>query len=420
MITHLVGGQRALARVRVSLLVGAIGGLGCGDDATIAPLDSSVNGLEPTPATEEATPLYLTAALVSTGGIDETRLVLTSTFDASTVIDVNAGLSVVGPVVPVVHGGSVFLTEGNAPVLSRYDVDENDQLVQRAELSFAGVGVAEVPSWYVYIVSDTKGYVYDAAGSRLVAWDPSTMRLTGAEIDLSSTEREGFVPNLMLEFFGPRRRGAQLIVPLSWFDQDFNYRHASGFVIIDTDTDQLVTVEEDERCGEAYGSVETPNGDLYFFPSADSSAQHFLADGFQPTCLLRLPSDAIEFDAGEPWDLSALGSGSAASGVVPDGGTGFFFSTVDDALWQARENDGEAYWRMWHYDFATQASRPVEALPVWAGTTYYVNVGGTPYLPHWTTGDGGDRTTLYRLNGSTEPTPLFSFDASWYGFNRLR
>jgi hypothetical protein len=426
MITRLVQLERFVPSC--VLLAAASGSVACDDEATVRSPDEEVYNSEPSAGASpsgaalpaEVRPVFLTSALVSTGDIDETRLVLTDTFDETTVVDVDDGMSVVGAVVPVVHGGAVFLTEGNAPVIRRFDLNDEDRLVQTGELSLAGVGVAEVASWYVHVESDTKGYVFDVGGSRLIVWDPSTMVVTGAQIDLSSAAREGFVPNLVLELMGPRRRGSNLFIPLSWFDQDFNYRHASGFVVIDTATDQLVTVAEDERCGEAYSSVQAPNGDLYFFPSADSSAQHFFAEGFQPTCVLRVASDALDFDPGEPLDLSALGSGQAASGVVPDGATGFFFSTVDEALWQARENESEAYWRLWHYDFATGVSRPLEGLPVWAGTTYYVDVGGTPYLPHWTTSDAGDHTTLYRLNGSEDPTPLFSFDASWYGFNRLR
>jgi hypothetical protein len=401
------------------LIALGLSGAGCSDDARFVDMGSPAPGNGPE-GSDQGGPLYLTAALISAGDLDETHLILTDTFDETTNIDPSGGVSVVGAVVPVVFDGAVFLTEGNAPVITRYDVSDADALVRTSDLSFAGVGVAEVPSWNIYVVSATKGYVYDAGGARLVAWNPTTMELTGAAIDLSATRREGWLPNLMLEAAGPRRRGSNLLIPLSWVDQDFNYRHATGLLVIDTDTDALVMIAEDERCGEPYASVEAPNGDLYFFPSAESSAQHFFAEGFAPTCVLGVPSGAMAFGEGEPMNVSALGSGSAGSGVVPDGDDGFFFSTVDDALWESRENDGEAFWRIWHYDFETGASRQLEGLPVWAGTTYYVNVGGTPYLPYWMETPDGSRTTLYRLNGADDPTPLFSFDASWYGFNQLR
>lgn len=417
--THV--GRNRFARVaRLSGWAG-LAALACSDDARVLEGEiSPLNPSNPAGAPGDEAPLYMTAALVSTGDSSETRLVLTDTFDENTVIDLGTGVSVLGPVVPVVHDGAVFLTEGDAPVVRRYDVGPDRQLVRTAELSFAGVGVTEVPSWNVYIVSDTKGYVYDARGSRLVAWNPSTMELSGTIIDLSLAAREGWSLQLMLEFFGPRQRGSELLLGVSWVDQDFNYRHASGLLALDVETDTVLGFSEDERCGETYGSIEAPNGDLYFFPSADSSAQHFYGEGLGPTCVLRVPSGSREFDPAEPLNLSALGSGGAASGAVPDGSTGFYFSTVDDTLWQGRENNGEAYWRIWHYDFATQASREVTGLPAWAGTTYYVNVGGTHFLPYWSTGDAGDRTTVYQLDRVSNPTPLFSFEANWYGFNRLR
>lgn len=365
-------------------------------------------------------PLYLVATSFSAGDQTETYLVTTPAFDSSTRIDPTDGPKLLGGVVPVVRNGAVFLPDSNGPVLIRYDLGSNDRLVKGAELSFSGVGMTEIMSWHVYALSDTKGYVFDPRGSRIIVWNPSTMALTGKQIDLAAVARDGWTPNLVLEHSGPRLRGKNLLIPLSWQDQDGTSRFASGVVVLDTATDTVVSVDEDERCGESYATIESPAGDVYFFPPDWSSTPHFFADMHRPTCVARVRSGATTFDGGEPLDLSALGSGSAAAGAVPDGATGFFFTVVDQALWDDGNNAGGAAWRFWHYDFKTEESRRLDSMPAWAGQGYYVNVGGAFFIPYWRQTSTGSQTTLYRVNGADEPSALFSFDASWYGLARLR
>src|SRR5687768_4438806 len=176
-------------------------------------------------------PLYLIAASFITGAETETYLVTGSTFDESTVIDPTNGPKLLGGIVPVVRNGSVYVPDSNGPVLVRYDVGTDNRLVRGAELSFSGVGMTSLMGWHVHAVSDTKGYAFDPSGPRVVVWDPSTMTLTGEQIDLSAITREGWIPNLNFEHMGPRQRGRELLVPLSWQDQDGNSRFASGMVV---------------------------------------------------------------------------------------------------------------------------------------------------------------------------------------------
>lgn len=372
------------------------------------------------PSAPSGGPLYLVAPAFFNADDAETHLITTSSFDGSTSFDPSAGATVIGEVVPLVHAGAVFATDGRAPIISRYDLDANDQLVKTAEVSFAGVGVTEVTSWFIYIVDDTKGYVFDPAGRRIIVWNPSSMTLTGTQIDLSVLNREGWTPRLALEVFSPWRRGAELLIPTAWEGQDEERRFATGLLVLDVERDAVVTSAEDERCGEGYMTVAAPNGDRYFFPSAFSSPQHFFADGRGPSCVLRVLAGQSTFDPDYQLDLSALGSGSAAVGAVPDGVGGFFFGSVDDTLWADRENNGGEFWRIWHYDFATAESRPMDTLPVWAGDPYYVVVDGRVYMPQWRQTDDEQRTTLFEVDGADAPASLFSFEASWAGFGRIR
>jgi hypothetical protein len=365
-------------------------------------------------------PLYLIAAAFLSADQYETYLVTSTTFEKSTQIDPTRGPKLLGGIVPVVVGGSVYAPDSNAPVILRYDVDSNDQLVKKAELSFSGVGLTQIASFSVYALSETKAYVFDPAGPRLVLWNPSTMKLSGKEIKLPEIARDGWSPNIVLELCGPVVREKQLVLPVGWTDQDGNYLHSTGVLILDTESDEVVSFDEDERGGEAYQSIVAPNGDIYYFASGGASAQHFFADKKKPTQVLRLRAGETKLDRDFALDLSKLGTGSAGTGAIPDGAKGFFFGSADEKLWEDRENNGEAFFRIWHYDFETEESHEVEAMPDWAGTTYYVTVGDKVFIPYWEETDTGYRTTVYSVDGPKDPEPFFSFDASWYGFARIR
>ncbi|MET0339465.1 MAG: hypothetical protein ABW252_00605 [Polyangiales bacterium] len=400
----------------VSLGLGAafmLPSTGCG-------ADEAGDEAAPHAQVSQGSPLYLIATYVGTGDAATTHLVTTSRFDAQTKIDPTSGIAVQGGVVPVVHGSSVFIAEPDAPVISRYEPGADGQLVKTGALSFESVGLTEVASWYIYLISATQAYLYDATSTRIVVWNPTSLTLTGKTIDLGLLAAEGYTPSLALEQTGPQRRGSELLVPVSWTDADGAYRHATGVVSIDTARDAVVGSSVDERGGEAYISVAAPNGDAYFFPTVGSAAQHFFDDAVRPTRILRVPAGARVFDRSFALDLSALGSGLAAAGAVPDGAGGFFFLTADQALYDTRASNGGSYWRASHFDFATGKARQVTSLPTFDDSTYWVKVDGKVYLPRSRTTESGASTTLYAVNGPADPTPLFTFDAQWYGFARLR
>lgn len=401
-------------------------GLACSDGGaevlTATPGGTSAEATRPLNPGDAAGPLYLIATTFITGDERESYLVTTPTFDESTVIDPTNGPKLLGGIDVSVWGGRAFAPDSNGPVMLRFDVDENNQVVQSGELSFAGVGMTSLFGTHVYIVSDTKAYAFDPAGPRIIVWDPSTMTLTGTQIDLSATSRAGWVPNLSLGTLnqGAVQRGSELLIPLSWQDQDGNSRFASGVLVIDSNTDSVLGVSEDERCGESYTNVAAPNGDVYFFPPAWSATAHYYIDMHQPTCVLRVRAGETAFDPEYSLDLSALGAGSAASGATPDGQSGFYFASIDPALWDARTSDLAPFWQLWHYDFSTETSRELTTLPEWTGHAHYANLGGEYVFVYWEETATGNRTTFYRAEGNSEPTQLFSYDASFYSYAKLR
>jgi hypothetical protein len=394
------------------LLLGSVAACDSSEDAAAeSRVDSETDG-----------PLYALATSYITGDDIETYLVTSKTFDETTKIDPKDGPKFRGGIDIVLHDGALFAPESNGAVLLRFGVDDRGKLKQNAELSFAGLGITEIVGKHLFVVDDDTGYVFDPKGPRLIVWNPKTMTLTGEEIDLPELAREGFTPkiNLGLVNLGAVRSDNLLLIPAGWEDQDGNARYASGLLVIDAAKNELVAFDEDERCGEAYNSLAAPNGDIYFFPPAWSATQHYFVEEHQPTCILRVRPGETEFDSSYQLDLSNLGSGSAAAGAIPDGKTGFFFLSTDEELWDERDDDLYAFWRVWHYDFETEESRQIDSLPVWTGHAHYVDMAGLIAFVYWEETETGNRTTFYGVDGAKDPKRLFSYDASWYSFGRLR
>jgi hypothetical protein len=405
---------RMLMRAVLSLSILMSAACGSDDKSNLDTPAGPSGNAKPDAATPPG-PLYVVATSFITDDQRETYLVTTPSLAADATIDPTDGPKILGGVIPRVHDGEVYVTEGNRII--RYVLNAQDELQKRDELEVTGV--MDLRSWHLWFVDDSKAYVFVPESMQLIVWNPSTMSPTGQQIDLSQIARDGLTANLLLEDAGPRKRGSQLLIPLSWADPEGKARHASGVLILDTATDKVVAIDEDERCGESYATIEAPNGDVYFFPPSWSAEAHYFDDQHKPTCVLSVKPGENGFTQGAPLDLSALAGNTAAAGAMPDGKSGFYFTAVNEALWEGGKSESGAFWEVWHYDFTSQKSHKVDGLPAWAGQLYYVDVGEF-LLPYWQETNAGQKTMVYRLHTDAAATSMISFAANWYGISKLR
>jgi hypothetical protein len=59
-------------------------------------------------------------------------------------------------------------------------------------------------------------------------------------------------------------------------------------------------------------------------------------------------------------------------------------------------------------------------LPEWTGHAHYSRLGDEYVFVYWEETATGNRTTFYHAEGGDEPTRLFSYDASFYSYVKLR
>jgi len=366
--------------------------------------------------------LYLIATEVPSGGDDYTSyLVTTKTLDSSTSIGITDGIEIIGRPTPIVYNGAVFVEDASSPVLTRYNT-VGDYLEEGERLSFAGVGVGEVYTYLVKIISDTKAYLYDPAGPRMIVWNPQTMTLTGTEIDLSIISRDGYTPYVYMEdFYNAIIKDGKLFVPVSYSDQDWLYDYLSAVLTIDTENDTVLNFTTDDRCGEAYFALEMPDGDILYFASTWSASQHYFSDDLGASCALRIRDGEYDFDPDYKLDLSALVDGKAATGGVPDGDSGFFFLAADPERYADSENNGGTYWQFLHYNPDTEEVTEFPSLPYWADSPFFYQFDSRTVMCYWRENDDESRTTIvYEIESDAQPSELFSFDAGWRHIGKLR
>lgn len=421
-----------------SLVLAALGSLACGDSATFvgeqpAGDSSGTSGEQAAggsaamtgQATEggasvAADPLYLVVTQIDAGSdMRQSYLNLVSSLDASTTVDATAGVEVQGYTLPVVFDGAVYVPDPLGPTLTRYTVGADDRLVAGARLSFADLGVSFVSGDAIHIVSADKAYLFDTTGLRAIVWNPTEMVRTGEQIDLAPLARDGFRPFTFLEGFNAKVRGSRLFAPVTWYDDDFKSRYGAAVMVIDTDSNSLVTVLEDDRCGDAWVSVAVPSGDLYFFPNAGNVEEHALTvTEPPPSCALRINANQEVFDPSFTLNLSALAGGAPAQGAAPDGNGGFFFATVDAERYADAENNDFTFWAMWHYEMGASSAERVADFPWWTGAIRYYQVDERVILPYFEATPTW-KTTFLELVPNPSAAP-FAVDASWTTVARVR
>jgi len=311
-------------------------------------------------------------------------------------------------------GDQVFVAVNNSPTITRYVLDENDRLQEDETVSFAGVGVTNAA--YYALVSETKAYLFDYEAYTVHVWNPSTMELTGDEIDLSalqSDERSAFW--LTPWRFDQIKRDGQLLVGGGFWPDEGPARNAI-ILVFDTAEDTVKVIDTD-RC-TLLGAVKlAENGDAYFF----GQAYALIVNELEPCALVvRAGEDDIDtsytyawsdaFDGHTPRDYNA-GPGNTVYVEVPyatDEG-----ESLEDTFYSGGNNA-----RLWRYDLATGDSEEMTDVGTFNQTRWTFDLGdGQAVMPVFNLIDPADEaqgyeTEVYEVFEQGEPVKLDFGDGS--------
>jgi hypothetical protein len=195
-----------------------------------------------------------------------------------------------------VFEGRVFIRDRNANTITRYKVTSDLKLEQDGEkLSFAGVGLGTGRYHNAY-VSSTLAYTLDSGAWRMIAWNPSTMLLTGQVISIDYLRK----PALPSGAIGiPTRVGNRIIAPVYWADfTNFIYHPGVGALIIDPSLPAQPAFIEDSRIGGAFRVSAGADGAAYMIGVVDAVVGRASGGGPLPASgILRIPPGLNTFDA---------------------------------------------------------------------------------------------------------------------------
>jgi hypothetical protein len=380
------------------------------------------------PATpvDAAGPVYLLGGTVF-GTPRVSYLVPIASLAAGTTVDYARGLEMTGGAgfYGVPGSGQVFVGSGESPELTRYLLDAGGTFVRGPTLSLAGQGfsTALVNDGGVVFLSETKAYFIHQEDLRAVIWNPSTMELVAPLPLPEELRRDGF----QVVFDGKaQRRDDDLYLIASWADHT-NGRYPAGtlLITIDTRTDAVVSRELDPRCGQVFGSVRHPSGDIYYACSTWAAATHrVLGQQYgSESCLLRVRKGERRFDPTFYVKLPDLVGGRVAGDLAGTAGTEGFMRVLDETTFPipaqatVSEVTGAAAWRWWRLDLDRLEARPLDLAPSAAGATELAIDGAT-----FTSVSAADfsQTTLIEMTAPGGPRPSLTLRGFVHSGLRLR
>ncbi|MEM6559575.1 MAG: hypothetical protein AAF605_07300 [Myxococcota bacterium] len=318
-------------------------------------------------------------------------------------------------------GRRIFTGSAEEPVIQEWLVRDNGRLDPGTRVSFAEFGLAFVPFGHNF-VSDTKAYLFDGPGARALAWNPRTIELSGT-VPLPGIRKEPILPEIDPGVL----RGNELFAVVQ--HNDFGTGaifEGLQVVVVDTETDQVVSVTEDTRCVGSFAGIQLAEDGTVYVLGDNYLVWTWVGDDFSPTCVLRILPGETEFDPEFLLDLEEI-TGEPSSG--------FFYAGDGIAYTQAMDEDAtavdprsqpqsflnEAMATWWEIDLNDlDRSRPLEGLGLASprsGSGYRVD--GRIFIQRSEEAFFGN-TDLVEVNADGTASPTFDYSGLITNFGRVQ
>jgi hypothetical protein len=278
-----------------------------------------------------------------------------------------------------VHEGHVFVTDGEAPALTRYSLAADGTLEQDARLSFSTYGAETAAFWRNIFVAPTKAYLFAPDSREMVIWNPDSLEITGTfalpalsdrgvQVLYGTTDRSAVV------------RGDRLYLPVAWGDWDnVSLSGDSAILVIDTTSDRVIDTLP-VACPDLNVATLDERGDIYFSNWVYGITPALFEEG-PHTCAVRIKADEDVIDAG--WSLTFAdvteGREAAALRFVGDG-KALISVFHDEQVVLTPESDryevmDAPNWRFWTLDLETLEAQLLEPLGWHSGGYYSTRIG---------------------------------------------
>jgi hypothetical protein len=263
--------------------------------------------------------------------------------------------------------GALFVGDPAAPVVTRFSVADNGELVEQGRISFAPYGLesSQFDSWNVTFISPEKAYLMDFREGTTILWNPTTMEILGDIPADPSLLREG----LSLEGSPAIQRDNLLFRTFNWVNyDDATYSTDLLLAIYDTETDKLLELIPETRCPVPGNLVHQDEaGSIYFSNWIWPVAGALMRDAPSP-CVLRINPDENRFDPAWTFNYAdALEGREGAMFTYLEDGRALVAAFYDERTSFNAETDPWSYvgslnWKLWNVDIEGKTGAPVQGL----------------------------------------------------------
>ena len=279
-------------------------------------------------------------------------------------IDNDDAAELPGSAATVAYANAAYATPFGAPAaLVKYVVSAEAEVAEEERIVVPGANVFST----MYFASDTVAYATVAGGiSKLIVFDPSTMRITD-EVDLRTVTQR--IPEATRTYYlDIVERAGKLFMGVH-YENNFQPVNDSAYVaVVDLASRSVEAVLVDGRTGMVFGG-QAPNAGLVVDDDGDIYVQGLgttNAGGTSPSGVLRINAGETAFDPDYFFDLEEA-TGNISWGIYRTSDDQAFTATVQDETDLFEFATGEPQYKYVGIDLKAQTSSgPVPGLP----TTY--------------------------------------------------
>jgi len=304
-------------------------------------------------------------------------------------------------------GGRLFVADGEAPRIIRFDITPELRWEEGPALGFDAYPLTDNANFFYQFAADEHHRYLPFDGSKRIIWDPTDFVIKGVMEDSAlELERDG----LFLEAGGNRNGtdygGGPVMQPFFYHDEDwYVFGDRSSIAVYDPVTHAETSVIDAPCAGLAVASRDEA-GNTYF-SSWDYGPTRALYGLGPAPCVVRVRPDRT-LDAAWTTDLRSLTGGRyainfrylrngiALADVLHDEEIDADFSTmvidpdVDDEVWTG------GHFHLWRFDLNAGTAAPYDGvdIPGLGWTPSFVDGRAFLFVPH----DFGARTRVYELD----------------------
>ncbi|MET0343074.1 MAG: hypothetical protein ABW252_18850 [Polyangiales bacterium] len=281
-----------------------------------------------------------------------------------------------------VHEGRIYLSSGDGPVITRYELGDDDSLKETGKIGFADYGVTDAAFYMNTFVAPDKAYILNSA-FEYVIWNPQTMTITGTVPLPQLEDRPGLKPRTGTIDRANVVHQGKLYSTMYWSDDEYvTFAPDSRVVVIDIATDKVERTLDVACAGLDVGTVDD-RGNVWF-STWTSGVLEPLVQGKRPNCIAQIPAGSTAINGNLLFRDLAEGREGASLRSIGGGGLVVSIFHQERVQLAGAADPGELLgtenWKVWRYDLATGKAAPLPGAPDNAGAVYTTFVDAKPFL----------------------------------------